>query len=75
MSPQEINQLISFFESADLSSITTVVRLSKCEKVADIKKFVKSHIAYIKANPEIFKPYTSRLIKLKKIIENETIKH
>ncbi|MGI6074492.1 MAG: DUF6965 family protein, partial [Fermentimonas sp.] len=64
-----IMKLETFFNSIDLPS--GEIRLSQCEVITDVQKFVNSHLAYVKRyNGNItFEPYLLRLEKMKNIIQ------
>lgn len=49
------------------------VRLSRFEMIADSEKFIKNHILTLRNNTgnKTFMPYYDRLMKLKKVCENE----
>lgn len=64
-----IMKMETFFNSIDLPS--GEIRLSQCEVITDIQKFVNSHLAYVKRhNGNItFEPYLLRLEKMKNILD------
>ncbi|MBA7516158.1 hypothetical protein ES705_08203 [subsurface metagenome] len=65
---QNIAELERFFKTVTLPG--NPVRLNGCEVITDIKEFVNSHLAIVKAqngNPT-YKPYIERLIELKEIL-------
>jgi len=67
---QETSELIDFFNSISLPQ--NPIRLSQAEIIIDSKKFVNSHIQFIKSqkNNPVFKPYLERLKKFKAMIKN-----
>jgi hypothetical protein len=64
--------LEQFFNSV---SLPKEVRLSQCETITDVKKFVRSHLDVLKANSgnPAYMPFYERLLKLKEILtKNQT---
>jgi hypothetical protein len=68
MKPGSIVELEHFFNNNPLPS--GEVKLSPCETIIDVRKFIDSHMSVIKSKKGIktYKPYYDRLIKLKNII-------
>lgn len=64
-----IMKLKAFFNSIDLP--TDEIRLSQCEIITDVQKFVNSHLAYVKRHngKMTFEPYLLRLEKMKNILD------
>lgn len=64
----QILKLETFFNSIDLP--TNEIRLSKCEVITDVQKFISSHFEYVKRynGNMTFEPYLMRLEKLKNIL-------
>jgi len=64
-----IMKLKAFFNSIDLP--TDEIRLSQCEVITDVQKFITSHLSYVKRyNGDItFEPYLLRLEKMKNILD------
>lgn len=64
-----IMKLEAFFNSIDLP--TDEIRLSQCEVIIDVQKFITSHLEYVKRyNGNItFEPYLLRLEKMKNILD------
>lgn len=64
-----IMTLKAFFNSIDLP--TDEIRLSQCEVITDVQKFITSHLSYVKQyNGDItFEPYLLRLEKIKNILD------
>ena len=63
--------LISFFESVNLPK--KHIKISSCETITDLKKFVDSHVLILKndASKSDCTQFAIRLQKLKNILENE----
>lgn len=62
-----INDLSTFYSTASLPATATI----EGAHVEDVKKFVETHLRYVKANkPKMSRPYFDRLVELKKLIEN-----
>lgn len=66
-----ILELETYFNSVELPK---EMRVSNFEYIHDVKKFVESHLSYLKHNPgnKLFEPYYNRLIELKNKLENDT---
>ncbi len=66
-----LKQLIEFFDSQELTD--EPIMLNKATTIVNQKKFVKSHINYIKGNSgnKAFSPYLNRLIQLYKILKTK----
>lgn len=64
-----IMKLKAFFNSIDLPS--GEIRLSQCEVITDVQKFVNSHLEYVKRHngKMTFEPYLLRLEKMKNILD------
>ena len=64
-----IMKLKTFFNSIDLP--TDEIRLSQCEIITDVQKFITSHLAYVKRHngKMTFEPYLLRLEKMKNILD------
>ena len=64
----QIFKLETFFNSIDLP--TDEIRLSQCEVITDVQKFISSHFGYVKRynGNMTFEPYLMRLEKLKNIL-------
>lgn len=64
-----IMKLKAFFNSIDLP--TDEIRLSQCEIITDVQKFITSHLAYVKRHngKMTFEPYLLRLEKMKNILD------
>ncbi len=64
-----IMKLETFFNSIDLP--TDEIRLSQCEVITNVQKFITSHLACVKRhNGNItFEPYLLRLEKMKNILD------
>jgi len=62
-------ELESFFDSVDLP--TEPINLNEAETITDCKKFVKSHLEYLKGQKgnKAYLPYYNRLIQLYKILK------
>ena len=62
-------KLKAFFNSIDLPS--GEIRLSQCEVITDVQKFVNSHLEYVKRHngKMTFEPYLLRLEKMKNILD------
>lgn len=69
---QDITELEKFFTVAELPTVP--IRLSQSSTITDCSKFVKSHLAFVKANNgnSTFLPYLSRLQELKQILNTKT---
>ncbi|MQY78045.1 MAG: hypothetical protein GH151_02450 [Bacteroidetes bacterium] len=65
---QDITELEQFFKTVTLPN--NPVRLSKCEVITDINKFIDSHIEVCKAQngKPTYKSYFDRLVALKEIL-------
>ena len=64
-----IMKLKAFFNSIDLP--TDEIRLSQCEVITDVQKFITSHLSYVKRynGRMTFEPYLLRLEKMKNILD------
>ncbi len=64
----QILKLEAFFNSIELPS--DEIRLSQCEVISDVQKFISSHLGYAKRynGNMTFEPYLMRLEKLKNIL-------
>ena len=64
-----IMKLKAFFNSIDLP--TDEIRLSQCEVITDVQKFITSHLSYVKRynGKMTFEPYLLRLEKLENILD------
>ena len=64
-----IMKLKAFFNSIDLP--TDEIRLSRCEVITDVQKFITSHLSYVKRynGKMTFEPYLLRLEKMKNILD------
>ncbi len=64
-----IMKLKAFFNSIDLP--TDEIRLSQCEVITDVQKFINSHLEYVERynGSMTFEPYLLRLEKLKNILD------
>lgn len=60
----KLSDLIEFFENYDFNGKT--LKLDQCTTIINQKKFVESHISYLKSNKgkKLFMPYYNRLLKL-----------
>lgn len=60
-----------FFE--DYNFKEREIKITQCEKVLDIKKFIYNHISILKANKgnRVYLPYYNRLEKLYLILKTE----
>lgn len=65
---QDISELEHFFTIVKLPA--PLVKLNQVETIIDVSKFIKSHLAIVKANngKRIYLPYLNRLQELKKYI-------
>jgi hypothetical protein len=65
----KLNELEAFFNSIDLP--TEPINLNEAETITDCKKFVDSHLKYLKGQKgnRLYLPYYDRLIKLYKILK------
>lgn len=65
---EQILKLETFFNSVELPS--DEIRLSQCEVISDVQKFISSHLGYAKRynGNMTFEPYLTRLEKLKNIL-------
>ena len=65
---EQILKLETFFNSVELPS--DEIRLSQCEVISDVQKFISSHLGYAKRynGNMTFEPYLMRLEKLKNIL-------
>lgn len=63
-----ILKLEAFFNSIDLP--TDEIRLSQCEVITDVQKFITSHLEYVERynGNMTFEPYLLRLEKLRNIL-------
>lgn len=59
-----------FFENIEIPKI---MKLNNSTEIIDVDKFIKSHLAIVKANNGnlIFRPYLDRLIVLKNLLEKQ----
>lgn len=66
---ERILKIETFFNSIDLP--THEIRLSQCEVVTDVQKFITSHLEYVEQynGNMTFEPYLLRLEKLKNILD------
>lgn len=67
--------LKQFFATAQLSE--EPIRLDVCSVIESPRIFVEAHLEHLKANmgKANSEPYFSRLVKLKKILEDGSCKH
>ena len=69
---ESLNNILLFFE--DFNYENNSIDISECEKIEDLKKFVKSHVGFLKGNKgnRLFLPYYDRLNYVyNKLKENE----
>ncbi len=66
---ERILKLKAFFNSIDLP--TGEIRLSQCEVITDVQKFITSHLKYLEQynGNMTFEPYLLRLEKLRNILD------
>lgn len=66
---ERILKLKAFFNSIDLS--TDEIRLSQCEIITDVQKFIDSHLSRVEQynGNMTFEPYLLRLEKLRNILD------
>ena len=71
---KQISELELFFNSIDLPKDD--IRLSPCEVITDIHKFINSHFGYVKRynGNMTFEPYLMRLEKLKDKLKHSYLK-
>jgi len=64
----KLPELQTFFNSIELP--TEPIKLNKAETIIDCKKFVDSHLKYLKGQKgnRLYLPYYDRLLKLYKIL-------
>ena len=64
MKKPKLESLIEFFENYEFKDETVI--LDQCTKITNPKKFVNSHIKFLKNNPgnNLFIPSYDRLLKL-----------
>ena len=64
-----IMKIETFFNSIDLPA--DEIRLSQCEVITDVQKFINSHLEYVERynGNMTFEPYLLRLEKLKNILD------
>lgn len=67
----KLSEIKSFFNDRELPN---EVRISQCEVIVDVYKFVVSHISAIESNPsnKTYLPYYKRLIALIENIKSNT---
>lgn len=67
-----ISELEDFFKGIDKEyfRLKCPIKLSKCETIIDLDRFIKSHIDICKAHNGnlTYKPYFDRLVTLKEIL-------
>ena len=65
----KLPELEAFFDSVDLPD--EPIKLNEAETIIDCKKFVKSHLEYLKGQKgnKVYLPYYNRLIQLYKILK------
>lgn len=65
---QELNDLEAYVKTATLPKS---LRISGCENIVNMNKFVSSHVEHLRANNgiESFLPYLNRLMVVKQLTE------
>lgn len=72
---KEVEALKAFFEKTKQPG--SGVKLSECETIADVSKFISTGIQMLSANVgnPTFNPYYNRLLKLKQLIQKNQIEY
>ena len=68
----KVDDIQMFFDS--LPELPKDFKLSECETITDVERFVEVHVSFLKANTgnRLFLPYYHRLEKAYNLIKKET---
>ena len=65
MNIEKVNEIIDYYSTYNFADFKPIT-INGCEKIIDLRTFVKSHILIIRKNidNETYKPYYDRLMKV-----------